>query len=407
MNAKEKYDNVINLIEDQILEAESLKPIDIATSITKNIGIALRDLASVFLFFTDNSLISYIRDRQLMAAYRIIIDSKEFIISDAISFTGYSDQPTFTKAFRKLFDMTPKEAWNLKDDSKIKPPLFWDNISTSENKRDKAEEDDMKIVEIFGMKPEKFAALTEALALKTIYGFDQQQCEMAVDLARRYKTPLKEAFSFVDDFYINSLEVLLSMAVLGNEPGDLNIIDKSFVLCSQLGLSIDQTLILINDFRSVGQDVENIKFWILDLYLKYGRDYLGINRYWEIITYIGGNSDQYEPSQADINDLIRVIDTMANPTNDINTPEQAIEFWEEEETEMEKMIAADMSDFRSLQDRIEDEYPSVWEQDEGDPSQYERFDKEYDMDNYGFEMKDEVPDGDWDEIVDEDMLGLW
>lgn len=407
MNAKEKYDNVINLIEERISEAESLKPIDIATSITKNFGIALRDLASVFLFFTDSSLISYIRDRQLMAAYEVIIDSKEFRINDAISYTGYSDQPTFTKAFRKLFDMTPKEAWNLKDDSKVHPPLFWDNISASENKRDKAEEDDMKIVEIFGMKPEKFAALTESLALKTIYGFDQQQCEMAVDLARRYKTPLKDAFSFVDDFYINSLEVLLNMTVLGNDPSDLNLIDKSFVLCSQLNLSIDQTLILINDYRSIGQDVLKVKPWILDLYLKYGIDYLGISRYWELITYIGGNSDRYEPSNADISDLIRVIDTMANPANDINTPEQAIEFWEEEEAEMEKMISADMSDYRDPREIIEDEYPSIWEQDEGDPSQYERFDKEYDMDNYGFEMQDEVPDGDWDEIVDEDILGLW
>ena len=407
MNAKEKYDSVINMIEEQVSEAESLKQIDIATSVTKNIDIALRDLASVFLFFTDSSLISYIRDRQLMAAYENIINSEELRISDAISFTGYSDQPTFTKAFRKLFDMTPKEAWTLKDDSIIQPPLFWDNISASENKRDKAEEDDMKIVEIFGMKPEKFAALTEALTLKSIYSFNQQQCEMAIDLARRFKTPLKEAFSFVEDFYINSLEVIINMAAIGNKPGDLYFIDKSFVLCSQLHLSIDQSLILINDFKNVGQDVLKIKPWILDLYLEYGRDYIGIHRYWELITYIGGNSDQYKPSDADISDLIMVIDTMANPANDINTPQEAIRFWEGEQAELDIMIATEFSDPRDSSEWIRDEYTSIWEQDEGDPSQYERFDKEYDMDNYGFELQDEVPDEDWDQIVDEDMLDLW
>ena len=73
MNAQERFECYISEIEKMAEKSECLKPNKIAEKLIASHGIGIRDINAVFTFLTESSLINYIKERQMMAAYKAII----------------------------------------------------------------------------------------------------------------------------------------------------------------------------------------------------------------------------------------------------------------------------------------------------------------------------------------------
>ena len=207
MNTKEKYDEIIDLIENRVAEGIGVKPGELADQVAreKGKGDTLRDLSTVIRFMTGDQLIPYIKKRQMMKAYEVIIDENNSgSIDTAIAYTGLGDHPAFARAFRRQFDMTPSEAKTSKDKTLITPPQTWSVISADYSYQksyfEEEEEENMAEILKFGVDKEKFAKITEALDLQEVYSFSDAQSEAAFSLADMYNLGMRETFEFVDDY---------------------------------------------------------------------------------------------------------------------------------------------------------------------------------------------------------------
>lgn len=211
MNIKKRYDEIINFIESAVNEGFGKKAIDIADKLIKEKGqgVSLRDFGAIIGFMTGEVLISYIKSRQMVRAYKSLVEDGQSI-DTAINYTGLGDQPAFIKAFRRQFDMTPTEAVRAKNLSYITLPQTWSVIS-EENHTTKVYESDedeynMKGVMKFGIAANKLDLIREVIDLQSVYGFSDDQAEFAFSIVEKYKYDVRKVFDFVDDYYLQSEE---------------------------------------------------------------------------------------------------------------------------------------------------------------------------------------------------------
>ena len=131
---KEKYNAVIFDIENEIHADDYSRAKDIADAIIEKNNIyygdqGKRDLAAVMNFMTGKPLISYIKERKMMCACERLLGNREKCdILAVVDLAGFSDQQSFTKAFKKYFDTTPQKAWEDRD-VMIIPPQTWEVVS--------------------------------------------------------------------------------------------------------------------------------------------------------------------------------------------------------------------------------------------------------------------------------------
>lgn len=203
MKAKERFEKII-----QMIEAEARNPhIDtkeLAEKVAVQNGIASRDLNTIFNFLTDIHIRTYIKERKMMAAYAYLIkwDSwSKMRKSEAIAISGKGTDSFFNHAFKKTFGVTPTEAFRDKDETRIVPPLSWDDISCETEYPLTAEEEveQMKDMNVFGIPKEQYERALEATELAEFYGFEQQESNVAFDLATMLELPLKATFRFVSE----------------------------------------------------------------------------------------------------------------------------------------------------------------------------------------------------------------
>ena len=200
MNAQERFECYIFEIEDMVEKSESLKPSKIAEELIVSHGIGIRDINAVFIFLTESSLINYIRERQMMAAYKAIINSEKFNVEIGISITGYSDQSAFSKAFKERFGMTPKEAFENKDYSKYIEKLTWDKLAKDAVMFEHANIEVKPVKMKFGIPKEQYQLVNRASDLQVLYDLDDYQSEKAFELAKMLDIDMKEAFEFVEEY---------------------------------------------------------------------------------------------------------------------------------------------------------------------------------------------------------------
>ena len=129
MNVKERFNNMIEQIEKIISNGNCLKPRDVAKRIAASQVMSFRDLNTIFQYLTGHSLLDYIRERQLMESYSMLISIPVFDVEMAITVSGYDNQSSFSKKFKQYFGVTPKEAFLGKDETKLKPATKWDMLS--------------------------------------------------------------------------------------------------------------------------------------------------------------------------------------------------------------------------------------------------------------------------------------
>ncbi len=270
MNIVERYNQTIELIEKMAVKGE-YSAREIGAKAADENGLQLRDMSTIFLYLQNMTLYSYIMERKLTAAYKFLIDSKKRDISHAVAISGYSDQPSFSKAFKRQFGSTPFEAFKDKDKTKIKRPLTWEVLSGNANSPNTDIEENEKMMEntVFGISENSFNKVSAVLELEAFYGLSRMFSNYAYDLSEKTGYSLEECFSYADSLhkYIGEYEPVLSREQSPEEAlreiGDNEIIQTVFFA---RGISVDIIEELREDYNASLDDLMKCDMEMLDMF---------------------------------------------------------------------------------------------------------------------------------------------
>lgn len=210
MNVKEKFNLMTEQIEKIIKEGDYLKPREIAERIAASQVMSFRELNTIFHYLTGYLLQDYIRERQLMESYSMLISIPVFDVEMAISVTGYDNQSSFGKKFKEYFGVTPKEAFMLKDDSVLKPSVSWEDLSTVITNESFKDFSSRHKETRFGISMDVYDKMMEALEYQALFEFTDAQSDVAFKISEEMKAPLRQAFEFVDEVCHNPAEFMLN-----------------------------------------------------------------------------------------------------------------------------------------------------------------------------------------------------
>ena len=131
MQAKEKFNNIVYKIEELVWEAEYMKAYEISEEAfaAGECYIDDRSKNTLFLFLVGSTVIDYINERRMMAAYKHLITMKKKNFKKVIDLSGVQEHSSFVRKFSKQFGMSPTQAFDKKDESRIFPIKDWDQIS--------------------------------------------------------------------------------------------------------------------------------------------------------------------------------------------------------------------------------------------------------------------------------------
>ena len=219
MHVKEKYDRIISAIET-LVQDPSLTAREISLEAAKITGVQSRDLSAIFSFLVDTTLNSYISGRKMDMAYCLLTRDGKLDIQSAVEISGYSDQPSFTKAFRRRYSMTPKEAHLKRDMALLGKPVFWDVLSnnlTSPNLASEAEGEVLEEATVFGVSEQSFDLIAEAMELESFYGLPRLFSNYAFKLAKAIGKTLEICFQYTDSLREYFNETVGSQAVSKEE----------------------------------------------------------------------------------------------------------------------------------------------------------------------------------------------
>ena len=196
MNVCEKYNRMIDSIEREI---EKQSAVEIILDQLTNSGLCdKRVLAEIFKFMTGMSAVEYIKDRQLMRAFRCLSEEGGEI-NKAIDFSGLANHSSFDKKFKSRFGITPKEARQQRNRQLYQEPLTWSVISNGGYaKEDESISEAASPLIKFGIEQNKLQKYNEAMEMQALYGFTDAETEIAFDYAAANDIQMKKAFEYID-----------------------------------------------------------------------------------------------------------------------------------------------------------------------------------------------------------------
>lgn len=271
MNAREKFEKIVAKVELYASEQYREKDIDIAKMIAKDMLMGIRELSEVFKFLTGDSLISYIKERKMIVAYESLICNDDLNIEMAIDISGLGNHSSFATKFKVFFGMTPTEAFDKKDKSKISEPLSWSDISSSnlDSLIDKSTDEEGSNV-IFGIKAEQYNKIVEAQEYQALYDLNAFQSEIAFKIAKKDGVSLKEAFQLVDS-YIDYLKYSKGEKAFRDEMLDALLTSKSKklkYLFFNVTHSVSGAFDLIDEAEECACDIYTLDLEALYIYYK-------------------------------------------------------------------------------------------------------------------------------------------
>lgn len=247
MNTREKYNSDIEKIEKLIQNADMYtKPRDIALNLVNGVVADFDILDSVFNYLVGTTLIKYITERRIMAAYKYIAETGPRYNQDrALELSGYGDYPAMSKPFRQFFQLSPHKVAEKRDMSLYKMPATWENLSAG---IDEQRVEDIYTYQpqetIFGISKEIYERIKEAEALTKLYEFDNFQSDLACWLADKYGLKLKTSFEYIDDFVLQFCEDENGRRTKSRDEA-VALIEKSeelLMLYLRFNLSVNQAL---------------------------------------------------------------------------------------------------------------------------------------------------------------------
>ena len=407
MTVKERYDKTIHKIEEQAANPYS-DPQEIAEEIARSNALIIRDMVAVFKYLTGSTLRGYISERKMMASYQYLIHNEVRDIEHALEIAGYMDQPSYTKAFKARFGISPGEAFKRKDPSLYCAPLSWDVLSAEAGSSRVVTDGSAAMQEAtrFGIAEAQFVKAAEAMELEAFYEFTPLLSQFAFELSERIGKSLKDTFRFVDSFrdYVEipseaseaPEEECISQEQLLHEYGDSEFYQRMFF---ERGISAETISYFQSAHDATEQELLECDPEMLAAYSEtYDMSFHFFMRAWR--SYMEYTDGEYNPEKFEA--FLERIDS-----------------WMPIETALEEMIY-DLTDDEiddALHDAIDprdldrdvyfDEVDEIMERayNSWDGS---RIDEEPDMDNTGYEDDEEPSDMDsfsWDEgRLDEDWF---
>lgn len=261
MNVKDKFNNMMLFIEDEVNKKYPRRTKYIADIVQNQEFYSPREINAIFKYLTEKTLLEYIRERKLMAAYSELINSENWEdgLQDAISRSDSNDQSTLIKRFRESFNMTPKEAYEQKDTSLIKPVSTWDYISSadidSEVEKSKQEATPLK----FGLSQIAYKKATEAAEWQSFYSMSDEESEIAFSIAEKLNINMRLAFDFIfecgdcdidTDYSVEqliSIDMLYAYIVLFNGVLDYKYVDEFIQQAHSYDFDIRKLKVDLND----------------------------------------------------------------------------------------------------------------------------------------------------------------
>ena len=200
MSFKNDFEKLIDQIEQ--LSTERISAIETASKVSNGLGINPRDLGTSFSFITRKPLVAYIKERKLMAAYQYLIDTENAKISEAVDISGFDNQSSFSKRFKKEFNMSPKQAVQKKDANLYKSWITWDYLESDENTREEVRGCSMNEKTVFDVTLEDYQRISEILELQSLYGLSEEMSKAAFEFSKEFNRPLDKSFQYFDEFAI-------------------------------------------------------------------------------------------------------------------------------------------------------------------------------------------------------------
>lgn len=212
MNAKERYNKIINTIEE-LAKGQSIDGVIVPYTDHEISDRAFKAACcstmndnsknTLFLFLNNCTVIDYIKERKMVSVYRMIYDCREWsknIQSNSIEMAGLSDYQGLCKKFKKYFGISPKKAFENKEIAVFPEIRDWDFISTEgRNMFVKFNEIDM-VDKKFGVSKEKFMAAQVAANLQSFYKLNDYESEMAFRLAEDKELPMEDTFEYIYNY---------------------------------------------------------------------------------------------------------------------------------------------------------------------------------------------------------------
>lgn len=277
MTAKEKYDNIINFIEEEIDKGLNVKASNIIGEIKNKFYIEERSLGQIFLFLTNMPINSYIKQRQLMKAAEVILDGGSN--QEAIQYTGFSDEPSFIKAFNKEFSLSPTSFARVKNSS-IKAALSWDVITNNENEMISHK----KSLEVtkFGVSIDIYKKVIEAENMQIIYGLNDNESEAAYKLSKAYGSELRDAFELIDELIIEFED---DKFYIENFDDLVKDYDDAIWMFFNFNLSFCESIQFVNELKRIGiKDFRQEDPHVIAYYYETGYDFDFVKECWEFYT---------------------------------------------------------------------------------------------------------------------------
>jgi len=266
LTARERYDEIIQKIEEMVT-TQRVQAKDIAEKIAWDQGLSCRDLAAVLGFLTGEQLIGYIRGRKYQAAYTFLISAKDhqvkrsLAINRALDIADMKEQSSLNKVFKKLFGVTPGEAYYMQDASRLLPPKDWAEISCEPGIIESLEEDSAEAETIFGIDRVIYERISKINDLEAFYGLTREYSTVAVRLADELNIDMEAAFGYVEGFKAERELVLddeeasieRKKAVLDEDWLWNNASNPDLIFCCiTCGVSVTAALWLVPELKSLG-----------------------------------------------------------------------------------------------------------------------------------------------------------
>lgn len=201
MNTKEKYNELIIFIEEEVTAKYPRRLKEIVEGIQRDYFFSPREMNAIFRFLMNSTLPEYIRERKMMAAYSNLINATDWKegVEKAMIYSDSSDQSNLNSKFRDRFNLTPKEAFEQKDQDRIVPIQTWEYISSENFDAIEAKDNSVIPSKIFGIDQKQFELAQEASDYQSLYSMSQEKSEVAFHIAQVLGVPMKDAFDFVDE----------------------------------------------------------------------------------------------------------------------------------------------------------------------------------------------------------------
>jgi AraC-like DNA-binding protein len=209
MNVQEKFDGIMNFIEDLVENEDFLESSEMVDKVLSKLCMNSREANTIFSFLVGTTLIEYIRKRRLMASFKLLLNQEKLEIDPAIALSGLQNQSSFDKRFKQMFNMSPKEAHKIKDNSLYTSPIAWDDLSSDDVEIDESDRVS-KTEYMFGVSKEQYNNIVEYQENQALYDFDEVQCKVVYEFIEKTSLPIKVAFEITnkisEQYYTYGLE---------------------------------------------------------------------------------------------------------------------------------------------------------------------------------------------------------